>query len=99
MTPTPEMVAMAERIGRGMDDASVYHEARKRMMADMTGSDIDLHLVRVAGERAALTAIMEVSEKAADYMRGFPIGCSADCRSLDHVGSAIEAIRNGDHLR
>lgn len=63
MTPTPEMIALAERIAGHRRDAwwSVAYEA-------------------------ALTAIMEVSEKAADYLKRY------------HPYTS-EEIRNGDHLR
>lgn len=81
MTPTPEMIAMAERVAASTIPRCAHEVANR------------------AAYNSALTAIMEVSEKAADYMGRFPIGCSADCRSLDHVGSAIDAIRNGEQLR
>lgn len=66
MTPTPEMIALAERIA---DD-------RYRRGSPSWHGAYD----------AALTAIMETSEKAADLANRYGY-------------SAPQAIRNGEHLK
>lgn len=71
MTPTPEMIAMAE------------DTANKKCLHF---GNADWWRVR----DAALTAIMEVSEKAAKL---------AHNRRCYSVAEILDAIRNGEHLR
>lgn len=91
MTPTPEMVAMAERI------------------ADETGTPSGCQVWTTACN-AALTAIMEVGEKAAELanLRALDAwneaerqGQNAACASGRNYGARdlCSAIRNGEHLR
>lgn len=69
MTPTKEMIALAERIADGYISRSNWTVAYN----------------------AALTAIMETSEKAAEYLQGLAV------KRSDHL--KVAAIRNGEHLR
>lgn len=91
MTPTPEMVAMAERIA----DSYVVNQSAVRW--------------RIA-KRAALTAIMEVSEMAARVSESaFDDRHYLRCRHhsemdwtygyRDATRAVATAIRNGEHLR
>lgn len=95
MTPNKEMIAMAERIGRNTNLSDIFAEARRRMIGDVTQMGIDHHIATVAGERAAITAIMEVTEAAANLAEGW--NASREDRVTE--ASIAEAIRNGDHLR
>lgn len=97
MTPTPEMIAMAERIGRNTNLSDIFAEARRRMIGDVTQMGIDHHIATVAGERAALNAIMEVSDKVSSMADGMRTddGSLWDA-AMEDFG---EAIRNGEHLR
>lgn len=79
MTPTPEMIAEAERI-EAVVAAKVY-----------AGEDAGYHPYF----DAALTAIMEVSEKAAVCAAVARHGLSA-WRCRENIAAAI---RNGEHLR
>ena len=68
------MTDQVERVAQGLDHLSIYKEARERMMRDMTGSDIDHHLVIVAGEHAAIAAmqreigLVDVLKRARDRL-------------------------------
>lgn len=100
MTPTAEMIAMAERIGRNTNLSDIFAEARRRMIGDVTQMGIDHHIATVAGERAVLTAIMEVSawKPMSDAPKdGTPILAVVainDSRHLGHLAGRIFSIKH-----
>jgi hypothetical protein len=61
---TPKLVERAQTIARQLDFRTVYSEARKRMLRDMTGESIDHHLVRVAAEHAAIESEQAAARRA-----------------------------------
>lgn len=103
MTTNPDVLRLAEETARRLLVDKVWAEARQRFTNDATcPMDMTEHLIRVAGEYAAIAAIERTTELTVQFIDAAPM--PGYIERADDPGMAAASHMSGsleeyDHLR